>query len=535
MKIGTKFLLIIIILTVLLGITALSSTLTSSNLLEYQIKDKYMAVSSYTIEKIHRIFYGRYEDVVMLVKEPIITSRRSTPEQITKKLCEFKNHFRTYIPYASLSFFDLHTRVRIADTEGIDIGVRHPLKAYWRNIAGGNNFVLDLSESVPTKKLVFHFAHVVKDNNDIPFGLVVASIPVEALDDIVERPLRHIIPAEAFDVDLLDSKGLLLYSTYNKRGMLMETSPAWNVLKQVATSDAKNGNISFKNQEKKRQEILIFAREEQDTFFKRDEWMLIISIPRQIALAPILELRDCLIMFIAVIVLFVLGAGFVLSRNITKPIVRLSQAVTEVGNGGLDVKVEITSKDEIGQLTGVFNKMVRKLKELQDELRTTAAVDALTGAYNRKKIEQLLEGEIERARRYNSPLSLILFDLDHFKIVNDTYGHLSGDYVLKTVIGIIQDHIRKTDLLGRWGGEEFMLLAPETGIEQATEFAEKIRQQVELFAYQKVGTITISSGLTEFKVGDTIDSLIMRADNALYKAKRNGRNRVEADDLLLLT
>ena len=118
MKIGTKFLLIIIMLTVLLGITALSSVLSSSNLLESQIKDKYMAVSSYAMEKIHRLFYGRYQDVRMLANEPVIASRRSTPEQITKTLGEFKKHFKNYAPYVSLSFFDLHTRVRTADTEG---------------------------------------------------------------------------------------------------------------------------------------------------------------------------------------------------------------------------------------------------------------------------------------------------------------------------------------------------------------------------------------------------------------------------------
>jgi diguanylate cyclase (GGDEF)-like protein len=534
MKISTKLLLIIILLTVLLGITALSSVLSSSNLLEYQIKDKYTAVSSYAMEKIHRLFHGRYLDVKMLANEPVIASRGSTPEQITKKLGEYKKHFRTSIPYASLSFFDLHTGVRTADTEGTDIGVSHPFTAYWRDITDGRDFVLDISESAPSKELVFHFAHVVKDDDEAPFGVVVARIPVETLHDIVERPLR-LFKGGAFDVDLLDGNGLILYSTHNKQGALRETSPAWNILKKTKTSGAKNGTVSFGDPEKKRQEILFFAREERDTVFKGDEWTLVTSIPEQIALAPILELRNRLIMFIAVIVLFALGAGLVLSRTITKPIARLSNAVTAVGKGSLDVSVEITSKDEIGQLTGVFNKMVRELRELQEELRTSAAVDALTGAFNRKKIEQLLEGEIERATRYNGPLSLILFDLDHFKTVNDTYGHLSGDYVLKTVIRIIQDHIRKTDSLGRWGGEEFMLLAPETCMAQAAGLADKIRQHVEIFAYENVGSITISCGLAELQVGDTVDSLIKRADDALYKAKRKGRNRVETGEHLVLT
>ena len=535
MKIGTKFLMIILLLTVLLGITALSTVFSSSNLLECQIEDKYMAVSSYAMEKIHRLFYGRYQDVRLLANEPVLESRRSTPAQIAKKLGEFKKHFKSYIPYASLSFFDLRTRMQIADTEGTDIGVRHPLTAYWRDIADGKDFVLDISESMPTKELFFHFAHVVKDKNEVPFGLVVARIPVEALHDIVERPLQLFKVGGAFDVDLLDRNGLILYSTDNKVGMLRETFPAWDILKRATTSGAKNGNVSFEDPEKKRQEILIFAREERAAAFKGDDWTLVISLPKQIALAPILELRDRLLIFIVVIVVFALSAGFVLSRTITKPIVRLSNAVTAVGKGSLDVNIEITSKDEIGQLTGVFNTMVRELKELHEELRISAAVDALTGAYNRNKIEQLLAWEIERATRYNGSLSLILIDLDDFKRVNDTYGHLSGDYVLKTVIRIIQDHIRKTDSLGRWGGEEFMLLAPETGMIQAAELAEKVRRHVELFAYQNVGTITISCGLAELKVGDTIDSLIKRTDDALYKAKRKGKNRVEASECVLLT
>ncbi|HSB34514.1 MAG TPA: GGDEF domain-containing protein, partial [Nitrospirota bacterium] len=121
-------------------------------------------------------------------------------------------------------------------------------------------------------------------------------------------------------------------------------------------------------------------------------------------------------------------------------------------------------------------------------------------------------------------------DLDNFKSVNDTYGHLGGDYVLKTAITIIQDHIRKTDSLGRWGGEEFMLVAPETDLDQAEALAEKIRKQVRLFAYEHVGAVTISCGVAEFEPEDTIDSLIKKADDAMYRAKRKGRNRVEVSE-----
>jgi diguanylate cyclase (GGDEF)-like protein len=532
MKIGTKFLLIIVLLTVLIGITALSSVISSSNLLEYQIKDKFTAVSAYTMDKTHRLFYARYEDITMLADEPIICSRSSTPGQITRKLIEYKKHFSSSVPYASLSFFDLN-RMRIADTDGTDIGIQHSFSEFWRGIAKGKDFVLDISESESLEERVFHFAHVVKDKNGVPFGVVVSRIPVEELQAIIERPLRLFKVGGTFNVDLIDKNGLLLYSTYNKDGMLKDTLPEWDLLKKAQTTGSKTGHVQSTDPQKKNEEkILIFAREESDSIFTGNDWTLIISLPKKEAMAPINELRNRLIVVIAVIGLIALGAALTLSRTITKPIVRLRNAVTKVGKGSLDIHVKSTSRDEIGQLTDLFNNMVRELKKLHEELRIAAAVDTLTGIYNRNKIDQTLELEIERAKRYKSPLSLILFDLDNFKNINDTYGHQSGDYVLKTVINVIKANIRLIDSLGRWGGEEFMLLAPETGMEKVIELAEKIRQCVELFAFEKVGTITISCGVAEFREDDTVDSLIKRADDALYRAKRKGRNLVEVGDMV---
>ena len=241
------------------------------------------------------------------------------------------------------------------------------------------------------------------------------------------------------------------------------------------------------------------------------------------------ELNDRLFAIIAAIMVCSAGAAIVLSRTIAKPIARLSKSVAQTRTANPDT-LNITSHDEIQYLRSAFDAMQLELKDLHEELRTTATVDFLTGAFNRNKIEQVLQGEIKRATRYEGPLSLILFDLDNFKSVNDTYGHLSGDYVLKTAITIIQDHIRKTDSLGRWGGEEFMLVAPETDLDQAEALAEKIRKQVRLFAYEHVGAVTISCGVAEFEPEDTIDSLIKKADDAMYRAKRKGRNRVEVSE-----
>ncbi|PLX93182.1 MAG: hypothetical protein C0621_08255 [Desulfuromonas sp.] len=129
--------------------------------------------------------------------------------------------------------------------------------------------------------------------------------------------------------------------------------------------------------------------------------------------------------------------------------------------------------DKEGRVTGYMgiSRDISKRKKLELELLKAATIDRLTGVYNRHKFEELIAAEIERSRRYNNPLSLMMFDLDHFKKVNDTYGHQIGDEVLREVATLIQGHIRANDLFCRWGGEEFMLLAPETRIEAARDLA----------------------------------------------------------------
>ena len=167
----------------------------------------------------------------------------------------------------------------------------------------------------------------------------------------------------------------------------------------------------------------------------------------------------------------------------------------------------------------------RKLAE--EELKRLAATDKLTGAYNRTKCHEILEREIERVKRHNQPLSIIIFDIDHFKEVNDRYGHSAGDYVLKTIADIVKESIRKIDYFVRWGGEEVMIISSETNLKDVSALAERIREIIESSTFEDVGKVTVSFGVTEFRENDTEDSLIKRADDAMYEAKKKGRNRVE--------
>lgn len=160
------------------------------------------------------------------------------------------------------------------------------------------------------------------------------------------------------------------------------------------------------------------------------------------------------------------------------------------------------------------------------KLEHIAQFDQLTGIYNRKRLDEALAYEIERFFRYSQSFSVIMVDIDNFKDVNDSYGHQVGDKVIMQIATILSDQIRVTDTLGRWGGEEFMLICPETGTDDTMQLAEKLRRAVEEQVFATVGHQTASFGFATYKKGDKVNDVIKRADDALYDAKERGRNRV---------
>jgi diguanylate cyclase (GGDEF)-like protein/PAS domain S-box-containing protein len=171
---------------------------------------------------------------------------------------------------------------------------------------------------------------------------------------------------------------------------------------------------------------------------------------------------------------------------------------------------------------------IAERKRVEEKLRELSERDPLTMIYNRRKLLELLGIEVEKAKRYSRPLSIIMLDIDHFKKVNDNYGHTTGDIVLKTITNIVGSVIRQVDIFARYGGEEFIVLSPETSIEGALVLAEKIRVAVGQYSYPAVGNVTISAGVAELLDKDSGAALITKADEALYVAKKGGRNRVEA-------
>ena len=190
----------------------------------------------------------------------------------------------------------------------------------------------------------------------------------------------------------------------------------------------------------------------------------------------------------------------------------------DIFSGGVWILSDITRQKRVEE----------DLLMAHEELKKLAATDQLTGAFTRLKFEEIIKREMERAKRYGDPLSLIMFDIDDFKTINDTHGHIVGDQVLRTVADSIRKYIRNVDFFVRWGGEEFMIISSESALNNAYALAERLRKSIGDQKFEQVGAVTVSFGVTEFRKSDDDGTFVRRADEALYTAKGKGKNRVEA-------
>jgi len=183
---------------------------------------------------------------------------------------------------------------------------------------------------------------------------------------------------------------------------------------------------------------------------------------------------------------------------------------------------------DLAEVNDLLRIEISERKHFEEKLRELSEIDYLTGIFNRRKLFDIMEAEIGKAHRYSRPLSLIMLDLDHFKLINDSHGHHVGDAVLMDMVLIVRRSLRKVDVFARYGGEEFIVVCAETSLDGALVLAEKIRSAMAASSFPVVGRVTVSAGVAEYRHGDTEAGFIERADRALYAAKRQGRNQVAA-------
>jgi diguanylate cyclase (GGDEF)-like protein/PAS domain S-box-containing protein len=224
-------------------------------------------------------------------------------------------------------------------------------------------------------------------------------------------------------------------------------------------------------------------------------------------------------------------------RDFTKTINKLKESIQIVS---LDNRLQTPHGDYIWISWRIYydyekdlfyasGRDIHERVKMEKRLRELSVTDVLTGLYNRLKFNEEIEREINRSKRYKLPLALIMFDIDHFKNINDTYGHQIGDNVLKEVSNLVREIIRTSDILARWGGEEFMILCPHTKNQDMKILAERLRKKIEEYPFSHGDKVTISVGASIYSHSeDNADELLKRVDKALYEAKKNGRNIVKS-------
>ncbi len=260
------------------------------------------------------------------------------------------------------------------------------------------------------------------------------------------------------------------------------------------------------------------------------------------------------------------GDRIVVSKLLTKITLMLKEITSHVSDteGDLaghgrnlgDLAVQISEAHDYNEIKGIVDQMLveskalvksgrrlqtrmkvssEDLKQLQQELEKSqqeAQTDALTGLINRRGLEKRLELERIRAKQNDASFSIILVDIDYFKKVNDNFGHLVGDSLLRSLANMFKLHLRRNDIAARFGGEEFLLLLPETGIDGASAVGSKIQRALSTKEWklketgETMGKITVSMGIALYKINEPEENLLKRADDALYLAKENGRNRI---------
>lgn len=209
----------------------------------------------------------------------------------------------------------------------------------------------------------------------------------------------------------------------------------------------------------------------------------------------------------------------------------LNNKIEEQKNNILLKEAIITNQKNIIFVLGILSVIVviLGLNGIRQNrlLKSLSQTDTLSGLYNRRYINQKLEEEIEKYKRYKTPFSVLLIDIDFFKKINDSYGHDKGDFVIKEISSLMLKYTRTSDITARWGGEEFLILSPNNTLEGALKFANNLKNIIENYDFKIKEKVTVSIGVSSFEENLTQESLLKYADNGLYKAKQNGRNRVE--------
>lgn len=390
----------------------------------------------------------------------------------------------------------------------------------------------DISGGIPyreakTREWLVSFSKVLSDDTGSIQGVIAIDSSIKAVTKILSEHDPTYSSSYSF---VVDKKGTILI---HHRADLLGKDFNRTVDSEVDLSSTE-GRSSYTLEQKDK--IVYHTRLESLG------WIVVTSVDKYELLEfVILRILISIAVVIAVSMIFGQMISRTLSHNIISPLKMLEKRVkstisdsTQTDDHDQTNFSAVSQHSEIESVANAIEQLTeqvlfRKNQQLQAKnelLKKLSQTDYLTGLLNRREIYEKLEKEFQRAKRYDSTFSIIIFDIDWFKSVNDTHGHHAGDQVLKEVAQLVKAMVRTTDSLARWGGEEFLILCPETSMENAGAIAQKIQASIGQHCFYVSVKITISAGILEYYPGLSLEDLLVAVDRKLYEAKSRGRNQV---------
>ena len=352
MKFATKLTLLFsgLFLMLCFFITQMVSS-SSSDILERTIQTQMERRTAEKMDKIDKFLFERDLDTKMMSTDSILRSKKLSPELIAARLKELSKNSGSYI---SLSFFDM-SRKRLVDTSGLDIGKIHLRSEYWPEIESGRDSAFDMYFSESLRIPAFHLAKVITSEAGERMGVLVARISTEWLDEIVRQTA---IPE--IKVDIVNRNGLVIYSNYDRNSVLNDRSIYWDHLRAEIEQGKVNTGFRLKLPGKE-EEIAFYGQGRGYGNFTGNGWTLIAHVPSKVVFAPVIEMRNKLILIMSAIGGFSMLVILLFARTISIPLRKLSAAAEEIGKGNLEVKVSVGSKDEVALLADNLNEMAGNL------------------------------------------------------------------------------------------------------------------------------------------------------------------------------
>ena len=375
----------------------------------------------------------------------------------------------------------------------------------------------------------FSVAVPISSYDDPALGAVIVTLDMHTM----QSALKGAEELAKSEVLLLDVDGRVLLTSYvvESKRMFLGLEPLQHLQEQL-------GKVAFFQGVNQREVIGVAY------LSKALPIIVVAERDREEVYADWVRQRDFFLALVSMLIIIVAAVAIRMGRSIVVPLKNLVDATKQIVRGDFEVSLVVAQKDELGLLTQTFNQMTEKLRQNETEilaanqamqrknqlLETLSITDGLTGLYNRNKLNLIISDQLARFERSKRPFAVLMIDVDHFKQLNDSLGHIAGDEILVAVGRVFTNTIRNVDFAARYGGDEFIIILVETTVDEALNTAKRIRSQiVDIYCstIYKTVEVTLSMGIVQCESSDTTPTILLsRVDEALYEAKREGRNRV---------